>query len=256
MGKLKCLLSNFVFFVIPLIFLTSCGLDTYIVVDSPTIVINPPSYTTEDFNNECFNFLTKDSSIYYPSDFKYLGTQVYYKIYGSSSTLDSEVSYLQNLANDSENSARAPDMLLNPTSSGGYGYQALQSTNDSDSSVLIPYVDGKLTQNVYIRLTDYQNLEEFSARILVDGKFLGGSSVKTVPVRFENDLSFNFGRTGENDEKPVEGDLDVKGPVPSDGVWYVAMFAVGVGRDVTYTPQYSNILYLGSVAIDSNSVDN
>lgn len=264
MGKLKCLLSNFVFFVIPLFFLTSCGLDTYIVVDSPTNVINPPSYTTEDYNNECFEFWTNDSGVAsYPSDFKYLGTQVYYKIYGSSSTLASEVSYLQNLANDSENSARAPDKLLNPTSSGGYGYQALQSTNVSDSSVLIPYVDGKLTQNVYIRLTDYQNLEEFSARILVDGKFLGGSSVKTVPVRFENDLSFNFGRTGENDKKPVpydsstgEGDLDVKGPVPSDGVWYVAMFAVGVGRDVTYTMQYSNILYLGSVAIDSNSVDN
>lgn len=255
MGKLKCFLSNFVFFVIPLFFLTSCGLDTYIVVNSPTIVINPPSYTTEDYNNECFEFWTNDSSIYYPSDFKYLGTQVYYKIYGSSSTLDSEVSYLQNLANDS-NSASAPYMLLYPTSSGGYGYKALQSTNVSDSSVLIPYVDGKLMQNVYIRLTDYQNLEEFSARILVDGKFLGGSSVKTVPVRFENDLSFNFGRTGENDEKPVEGDLDVKGPVPSDGVWYVAMFAVGVGRDVTYTMQYSNILYLGSVAIDSNSVDN
>ena len=88
MGKLKCLLSNFVFFVIPLIFLTSCGLDTYIVVDGPTNVINPPSYTTEDYNNECFEFWTNDSGVAsYPSEFEYLGTQVYYKIYGSSSTL-------------------------------------------------------------------------------------------------------------------------------------------------------------------------
>ena len=67
MGKLKCLLSNFVFFVIPLIFLTSCGLDTYIVVDSPTNVINPPSYTTEDYNNECFEFWTNDSGVASPT---------------------------------------------------------------------------------------------------------------------------------------------------------------------------------------------
>lgn len=265
MRKLKCFLTNLVFFIIPLFVLTSCGLDTYVIIDSPTTVINPPIYTTEDFTNECFEFWTNDSGASsYPSDFKYLGTQVYYKIYGSSSTLNSEVSFLQNLSNDSENSTKAPDKLLNPTSSGGYGYQPLQATNVENNSVLIPYVEGKLSQKVYIRLTDYQNQDDFSARILVDGKYLNGFSKKSVPVRYENDLSFNFGRDGENDKKPIpyssstgSGDLDVNASsIPSNGVWYVAMFAVGIGRDVNYSMQYSNILYLGSVAIDSNSVDN
>ena len=106
-------------------------------------------------------------------------------------------------------------------------------------------------------------MPEYSARVLVDGQYINGSAANSIPVRYEDDLSFNFGRDASNDKIPVpynsstgEGDLDVTGPVPSDGIWYVAMFAVGVGRDVTYTMQYSNILFLGSVAISSNTPDN
>lgn len=253
----------FLFFVMaPLFFLTSCGLDTYIVVDGPNSVNHSPSYTTEDYLNEYFDFNTNDATNY-PSDFKYLGTQVYYKIYGSYSTMLSEISYLETLS-ESENSARAqaPSKMMNPVSSGGYGYQTLV-TNNSTSNVLIPVDEIKPYRRVYIRLTDYQNLPEYSARVLVDGQYINGSAANSIPVRYEDDLSFNFGRDASNDKIPVpynsstgEGDLDVTGPVPSDGIWYVAMFAVGVGRDVTYTMQYSNILFLGSVAISSNTPDN
>ena len=52
MGKLKCLLSNFVFFVIPLIFLTSCGLDTYIVVDMPTCGVASETVSIADLCDE------------------------------------------------------------------------------------------------------------------------------------------------------------------------------------------------------------
>lgn len=254
----------FLFFVISsLFYLTSCGLDTYIVVDGPNSINHSPSYTTEDFSNEYFEFNTNDvNQSNYPSDFKYLGTQVYYKIYGSYSTMLSEISYLETLA-ESENSAQAPGKMMNPVSSGGYGYQALV-TNNSTSNVLIPVDENKPYRSVYIRLTDYQNAPEFSARILVDGQYLNGSASNSIPVRYEDDLSFNFGRDASNDKIPVpynsstgEGDLDTKASsVPSDGVWYVAMFAVALGRDVTYTMQYSNILFLGSVAISSNTPDN
>lgn len=249
----------FLFFVISsLFYLTSCGLDTYIVVNSPITVINEPSYLTEDFSNKYFEFNTNDADQNnYPSDFNYLGTQVYYKIYGSFSTMLNEIELLETLA-ESENSAQAPGRMID-----GYGYQPLQVAN-WDGNVLIPVNTSKSYQQVKIRLTDYQNEPEFSARILVDGQYLNGSASNSIPVRYEDNLSFNFGRDASNDKIPVpynsstgKGDLDTKASsVPSDGVWYVAMFAVAQGRDVTYTMQYSNILFLGSVAIDSNTPDN
>ena len=53
----------------------------------------------------------------------------------------------------------------------------------------------------------------------------------------------------------MQSDEDVKGRA-SNGIWYVNMYAVSVGRDASYTPYYSLVCHLGSVAIDENSEDN
>ena len=76
-----------------------------------------------------------------------------------------EIELLETVA-ESENSAQAPGRMMD-----GYGYQPLQVAN-WDGNVLIPVNTSKSYQQVKIRLTDYQNEPEFSARILVDGQYL------------------------------------------------------------------------------------
>lgn len=259
--KKACLLHKFSFLGIMCViaclsFLTSCGIDTYIVVEAPTQTINAPSYSSIEHSDFGFEFWTYETPFQnqdqYPSDFKFLGTEVYYKIYSSSSTMTSEVSSLQSLASSTTTSASAPTKLIE-----NYKYKSLKSTNYTSSPLVKPSEDLH-NQRVYIRLTDYQSADEYSSKITVGGEYLGGSTVKTSPLRNSSEVrTFNFGRKGNSDKVPASDEEDVNnGSSSSDGKWYVAMFAVALGRDVTYTTYYSNILYLGSVMIDSETEDN
>jgi len=245
-----CLIIIF-FLPVPVFF--SCGLDTYIVMRNPETVVHSPSYDTTDYAERYFEFRTnEDTGSFYPDDFVFIGTDVYYKIYNNISTLNSERSTLVSLSN-STSSANAPVKMTDPESSGGYGYQPLRCAQRRDS-VLIPARPGS-NQSVFIRLTDYLTMDDFAARIMVDDVPLGGGS-SSVPIRNLDARTFNFGRSGNESNKiPASGDLDVKfsSSATEEGCWYVAMFAVGVGRDVTYTTYYSNILYLGTVTITEGS---
>lgn len=239
----------------------SCGLDTYIVMEEPLDGIGPVNniqYSNIDKTSNYFEFVTHESDyteddILGKSEFKFLGTEVYYKIYSNTTTLDNEVNTLVSLSSSSTSKANASTKLVNPTSSGGYGYVPLKATNYYGSPLI--KATGK-NQRVYIRLTDYQSI--YDSKITVDGHYLNGSASKTVPARNVSDEStFNFGRDGTKDLVPLSGDTDVKyTTVTEAGKWYVAMFAVGVGRDTTFSTYYSNIAFLGSVTIDENSYDN
>ena len=238
------------------IFNTGCGLDTFYVISAPVNVVHQPYYTDTDHAERYFSFWTNEETDI--AGFVFLGTDVYYKIYNSSSQMSTEVSVLQTLASDSEKSSTAPDKMMNPTSSGGYGYKGLEAKK-FNKSVLIP--SENQNRLVYIRLSDYQSLEAYSARILIGGEYgtnLYDSDTKVIPIRNTSDgRTFNFGRSGDLDKVPTSEDEDVKyTSSSSDGKWYIAMFAVAVGYDATYKNYYSNILYLGSVTIDSNSYDN
>jgi hypothetical protein len=162
----------------------------------------------------------------------------------------SEKSKLEDLSNDDETSSRAPTQLIEE-----YNYCLLNNR--------IPLVQSrKKDQKVLIRLTDYyvENYQEAllkgeeaqAARIEIDG------NLYSLPVRVDGKSTFNFGRDGENDNVPQDGDNDVKysSTTTEEGFWYVTMFAVAVGMDTTFTKTYSNIEYLGTVAIDANSYDN
>ena len=161
----------------------------------------------------------------------------------------SEKSKLEDLSNDDETSSRAPTQLIEE-----YNYCLLNNR--------IPLVQSrKKDQKVLIRLTDYyvENYQEAllkgeeaqAARIEIDGNFY------SLPVRVDGKSTFNFGRDGENDLVPTKDDIDVEFTTTTEeGIWYVCMFAVGVGIDETFNDIYSNILYLGTVAIDANSYDN
>ena len=157
---------------------------------------------------------------------------------------------LISIANDVENNYNAPYKLIDEDK---YNYKQLLADGIS-SATLIPYT-GK-NRKVYIRLSDYLGMEEYSAQIKVDDLPLNGE--KTIPLRdIATKSSFNFTGTSEYNKIPASDDVDTKfsSTSQSNDVWYVAMFAVAVGKDTNYTPVYSNILYLGAVTIDKSMIN-
>ena len=227
------------------LFNMGCGLDVFIMLDSPTNISNQPSVGNTEYQNDYFEFYTNETG--YTS---FVGTSIYYKIYNSSSTLSSEVSSLTSIANDTENNYNAPYKLIDEDK---YNYKQLKADGLNDAT-LIPYTG--TNRKVYVRLSDYLGMEAYSAQIKVDDKPLSGE--KTVPLRdISTKSSFNFSGTSEDNNIPVSDDADTKFSSSSqtNDVWYVAMFAIAVGRDTTYTPVYSNILYLGAVTIDKSKIN-
>ena len=251
LGNKKSKIRFFIFLTGLFLFLNSCGLDTFVVVEPPYSIGVGPNVDTEDYSYKNFQFSTNCKLSNYPSNFVFLGTNVYYKIYTNENSLDSQVNELNDRSNDFETSATASSLLINT-----YSYQPLQVMNYPIQAALVPATD-IVNQDVYIRLTDYQDIPNFESRITLSGKPLYNSLTRTIPVRNVGNYTFNFGRTGDFDKVPEIGDADVYGSsVPSDGVWYVALYAVALGRNVTFEQQYSNIVYLGAIAIDANSPDN
>lgn len=223
------------------LFNTSCGLDTFYIIDAPDTTKHIPSNGDTDYSSRYFQFYTKANNDI--EGFVFLGTEVYYKIYDSSSRLLNERETLIAISQDLEKNAGAAEKLIND-----YKYVPLKVTGHNESP-LIPASDSD--QIVYIRLSDYQNIDSFASKIKIDNVEIG------KPIRnIENKpYTFNFGRKGEYDVKPVSGDVDCSISTSSKK-YYVCLFAVGVGRDATFANYYSNILYLGDVTIDSESFDN
>lgn len=236
------------------LFNTSCGLDTYFVMEDPVISLDEiPSPDNEQFNEKTFKFTTNDK-VDYPNNYQFLGTDIYYKIYSSYSTLKSETGVLDNYASDTEKSAKAPEKLMFTKEQGGYEYKKLKVSTSQDSPLIKP---GKNYQEIEIRLTDYQNIPDFASRITIDGKYIGDGTEVSKPLRAEDKLTFNFGRTGDYDKIPVSEDDDVNySSSPTNHIWYVCLYAVAVARDVTFQNFYSNIVYLGAVQIDDSNVNN
>lgn len=247
---------NYSFVVCFILFNISCGLDTFYVIDPPYSGSNKPSEdenssgTSLGYAERYFSFQTNEKNV---SGFTFSGTDVYYKIYKSSSVMKSELSNINSLTATSN----ASDKLIHT-----YKYQKLKALikNFENSSVLIPSENRNRT--VVIRLTDYSSGSDFASKILVDGNNPYNSLVRVVPVRYQSNRTFNFGRNGENDVVPAndneaDGNLDVNmSGSSSDFRWYVAMFAVGVGVDTLFKEIYSTPLFLGTILIDSNFPDN
>lgn len=256
MKKTSCRIKNFLillfagsFFVLTL----SCGLDTYEVIYPPYAVSNLPEITDydsiQDFVHKDFTFTTKENVTY--SEVKLLGTDVYYKIYNNYNEMISERSTLINLSESAEYSNNSAVKMMTMTTSGDYGYQKLK-TIESKNEFLIP-ADGA-DRIVVIRLSNYL---EYEAKLEIEGSSIIGGK-KLIPCREKNNRTFDFGRDGNNDGIPLEGDDDYNysSTTSYNGYYYIPLFAVSVARDTTYTQQYSKIVYLGTVIIDSGSENN
>ena len=234
MNKVFCrkrLLFSFILTGYLIIFNTACGLDTFYELNAPYNDVHKPDCSSIDYTESYFEFFSAPE----PDDgvpLKFFGTDVYYKIYNSSSQLRSEVDAIQSIANRDNSNAAATAMI-----EGNYKYQRLRASGHTGANVLI----SEAGEKVYIRLSDYPL---YPAQISIDG----GTSIG-IPVRLrDSSKTFNF-KSAVSDSIPKDGEDDVKINGSSDSEWFVSMFAVAVGQDSSYSMYYSNVLYLGSVRI-------
>lgn len=250
--------GNIVFFSLLYAFflcINSCGLDVFYYIDPPHSPSHEPLFTTSsssnDFAEKYFEFTTNESSNSEINIMK--GTNVYYKIYESYSTMYSHISAIENLLSSSTTSGTAAEKLIE---SSTYDYQPL-FYNGQTTSYLIPFTGEN--QKVYIRLTDYQDTDVFHSRIVINGDDNGlngtdlGQSVRSRTTKY----TFNFGRGDDYDKIPTSDDSDtVCSSSTTATLWYVAMFAVAEGRDEYFSKVYSTPVYLGNIVIDSSTEDN
>lgn len=231
MNKVFCRKRLFFSFLLTgylILFNTSCGLDTFYELKEPRTVIHQPDCTSIDYSESYFEFYSADK----PDPgipVTFLGTEVYYKIYKSSSQLKSDVESIQAIANK-DNSSAAALSIINKK------YGRLRAAGHTGDKALITDSDKK----VHIRLSDYQL---YHAQIVIDDTNDIGKPVRDL----DKTKYFNF-KSSDPDSIPNGDDTNKTGS-SSDDDWYVAMFAVAVGNDVSYSPIYSNVLYLGSVRI-------
>lgn len=269
----KISMTAILFFLCCLFYFSGCGLDEYYYLDAPlssynTPVVDSTNYTQQTpFTSAYFDF-TPAKQADLPDDFKYLGTAVFYRIYNNYSTMNSDISSISSLSSSTNESAAFASLESK-------GYKQLRGTSDNGTP-LISYEKYSNCGRVFIRLTNYLEKDstssdyEYKASILL----FGDGAQTTVnsealyrlgkPLRDGKELNFDFGRkytSGTNVDKyvyPANGDADTSfSSSPStDNMYYVTMYAVAMGRDNSFTSYYSNVLYLGSVAIDSSVEDN
>lgn len=255
MNKVFCkkrLFFSLIFTGYLILFNTSCGLDTFYELNSPSAIYHQPSWEIETEAENYFSFETPSNN---NTNIKYLGTEVYYKIYKNSSTMISHVSELVTLSNKADSASSAASRLIE-----SYKYQPLRGLGYDNKAVLIPTSATRYDDNdqdiyydknvkVEIRLSDYQGI--YFAKIMADDNNIYSSnkdnSSVVVPTRY---LPTKPTFTITNTNLPQNDDVDVSGSTSSsDTSLYVSMFAIAVGQDITYTRVYSNILYLGSVRL-------
>ncbi len=238
----------------------SCGLDNIMYLYGPSVNA-PPIYSASNtipYTNRYFEFTTnsRDAS---QGDFAVIGTDVYYKIYANLSTCANEYSALNTMANTESSKYNSASSLIN-----SYKFQKLsiERTDGGRNDEAFYEHDGS-NDTVTIRLTTYlQNptSEEFSA--FVRFKKNGEEKTVGVPIRYYGNRYFDFHRNATNYYAPSPGttsfedDLSTNTSATESGKWYITLYAVTVGRDNAFTPMYSPIVHLGTLAIDANSYDN
>lgn len=224
-------------------FNAGCGLD---VIDS---VLEDPFYTDNVPNIESGyeNCNFKFSTVKLDNANAFGKGYIYYKIYNNSNRKNTEVNNIESMTSDSSRKYNAATTLINT-----YSYKELHYVSSLGGSAATLSLDNA-SQDVYIRLTNYA--DPFIAQITVDNGAVG------IPVRY-NGKSFDFGRTGENYEKPVkltnsseESASDIRLLDSGNGnTFYVVLFGVfSMPTESFEKIIYSPVHYLGEVKIDAGT---
>ena len=235
MKILRMIFSWFFF----LVFFSACSLDTFYYLDPPISIdfIDETESLSTDPSKQFVSFATASSNADNADIFQ--GSSVYYKIYNSPDQLFNNKKSIENINKEYTN--QGMELLIS------WGYQPL--TTDKVDTVNLVSAGG--SQEVTIRLwnqtLDGEGNYTYPARIQVGGNDIG------IPVRSVNDNFFSFNSSVDGDSPyslPMEGQEDVSFSTGAGtSTWYVALYAVSTGMSPSLTPVYSQVVYLGSLAI-------
>ncbi|MFI3257845.1 MAG: hypothetical protein R3Y36_06075 [Spirochaetales bacterium] len=234
MQKKLCIFLSIIFCFLLCI---SCGLNVFYEIDPPINAAepNPSDGTTTsiisfDPSAQEFEFTARNVS----STFIAPGTDVYYRIYGSISSLQSDAAQIN--TSNTENTSNGFNKMTS------LNYQKI-TVSSSTQGYLIDENGGRVAIRLFVDSTTSANYE---AGIRVDGNNIG------VPTRFNGNLfNFDTGDTAGNDYEnplPQSGDADYNATSDGNNYWYVNAYAVSVGlENGTFTQVRSELLPLGFV---------
>ena len=220
------------------LFFFTCGIPVYYVIEPPKIGSNIPTYETSDQSNRYFSFICPYSSSSDNSEFSLLGTGIYYRIYDSVETMNSDINSINGRNGEYSENGYFKMIELN--------YQPLLSTPASTPIVK------KITSSRTVEL-----------RLCNEGTYTTGLKDVTnntqisVPYRYGISSSTNAtaGFQFTSSYHPESGDQDYSmsnqssGQTTGSGEWYVNMYAVSIGRDSSLSQHYSSLLHLGNLKI-------
>ena len=239
---------------------SSCGLDNYYYLDPPRSDGHQIQYGDSDESKHYFSCITTEesgsgtNSDYFSSssDFVFLGTGIYYKIYNNYSAMQSVESSVNSMISSSDNTYTSASEYLIYTK----GYKELKISRGVRDP-LIGRGSSPEDRYVNIRLTDYGDfpagiwISSDGNDVMNDSNALKVDGISVRPMRSGSTYGFEFSATDSNNPVPKSGDDDVEisATASVEGEWYVDMYAVSVGRDSSYTESYSQPFFMGSVAI-------
>jgi hypothetical protein len=211
-----------------ILFFSSCGLPVYYII-YPPVNADPPSETPD---GRYFSFKTADEQNF--TSGIYRGIDVYYKIYNTENDRNLDIQQIQ--AVNSEFSQSGFNKMQ------GLGYAKLSSEPKLHNSYDVLFDKEDSDHFIKIRLFDEGSEDRYEAGFESD---IVHFNPKSKPIR-SNEKNFQF-----DEYVPAQDDADYthnKKEDESDFFW-VAAFAVSVGRDGFFQAYYSSLLPLGSIEI-------
>ncbi len=142
-----------VFFVLVEVFFMSCGLEETIKVEAPVKTVSTPLYSDTDYSNRYCGFVTVEEANSDMDNAKFIGTEIYYKIYNNYSALTSQRSAITSVNTASNGTAAA-------TKLEGYTFQKLITYPQiGDVSCFVPSENSDRV--IIFRPKSYKGQEEY-----------------------------------------------------------------------------------------------
>lgn len=223
-----------VFAVAACLFFFACGIPVYYVIEPPQ-ADHIPTADTGDISQRYFSFICPYSSSTDNSEFLLQGTEIYYKIYDTRSDMDSDISNISGRNTEySEDGYRRMTEL---------GYKEMRSST-GDTPIIRKITS---TRTIRVRLSTEG---AYSAEIYDETN----NQRLSVPMRIDTistaggNKSFTF--TSNYKPSPDDSDTRIRSTEDSNnGPWYINLYAVSVGRDLSFAQHYSSVLHLGNLEI-------
>ena len=216
-----CYFPLFTAFCIVMFF--SCGLDTVIYLESPTIRHN--NYDSDDDSNKYLEFETSENANASVLDY-IKGFEVYYRIYERKEDRSSDYSSIYSY---NENNPSVSATYLVETKK--YKMLAISGASSNDRPLIKKTATNK---KIRIRLSEYGS-EEIG--FYIDGKKIG------LPIRY-NATEFKKDDISNTNEDVFPTPSSHKND-EADEYWYVNMYAVTYGADKSFKPLYSQLEFIG-----------